>query len=237
MASSSTDISDTITAENGGKARLAVFDIDGTTIDGQSPAIVTLNLFTDGVLGIGSALMAGIWGLRYKAGLTVETTEVRQRVFAAFREMPVEQANQILADIYEKRVAPRIREKALDRIRWHQERGDVVVFVSASFDYIAKLLAADIGVDRQLSTKMGVKDGRYTGKVEGLPVEGDEKPVRLAQYADAEFGEGRWELAYSYGDHETDIPMLEMAEHPVAVNPKRGLESVAKERGWDIVDW
>lgn len=228
------DAEDSRSAE---KVRLAVFDIDGTTIDGQSPAIVTLNLFADGLMNLGSALKAGIWGIKYKAGMTTETTEVRQRVFKTFTKMPADKANQILEGIYKKRVAPKLRAKAIEQIRWHQKRGDVVVFISASFDHIAQLLADDTGVGRQSSTKMEVKNGCYTGKVEGLPVEGDEKPVRLTQYADAEFGAGNWELDYSYADHETDIPILEMAEHPVAVNPKHGLEVAARERGWTIVEW
>lgn len=219
------------------KVRIAVFDIDGTTIDGQSPAIITLRLFTDGLMGLGTAIKAGIWGIKYKAGLTTNTTGVRQKVFKSFTEIPADEANQIMENIYKKRVSPRIREKALSQIRWHKNRGDIVIFISASFDCIAQLLADETQVYRQTSTKMEIKDGYYTGRVDGLPVEGNQKPLCLIQYANKEFGEGNWVLDYSYADHETDIPILEMSKHPVAVNPKRGLKTVAQKRGWDIVEW
>ena len=38
----------------------------------------------------------------------------------------------------------------------------------------------------------------------------------------------------AYGDTSADIPMLEMAHHPVAVYPDDTLKAVAQERGWEI---
>ena len=32
-----------------------------------------------------------------------------------------------------------------------------------------------------------------------------------------------------------DIPLLEQADHPVAVYPDRRLFSIARERGWEIL--
>jgi len=38
----------------------------------------------------------------------------------------------------------------------------------------------------------------------------------------------------AYGDTSADIPMLEMADHPVAVYPDEALKAVAQERSWEI---
>ena len=38
----------------------------------------------------------------------------------------------------------------------------------------------------------------------------------------------------AYGDTSADIPMLEMAKHPVAVYPDETLKSMALVRGWEI---
>ena len=40
---------------------------------------------------------------------------------------------------------------------------------------------------------------------------------------------------YAYGDTWMDIPLLEHAEHPVAVYPDKKLKVVALERGWEII--
>jgi phosphoserine phosphatase len=39
----------------------------------------------------------------------------------------------------------------------------------------------------------------------------------------------------AYGDTWMDIPLLEHADHPVAVYPDAKLKSVALERGWEIM--
>lgn len=221
----------------GGKVRIVAFDIDGTVVEGQSPAIVARSLFMKGRLGLRRAAKAIVWGIRYELGFTIETTMVRELVFETLAGMPIDDANAILEDIYEHHIVGKVRENAAERIRWHQDRGDTVMFVSATFDHVAQLLGADMGVVVNSSTQMEVRDGCYTGKVEGLPNEGDEKPRRFRARADEEFGEGNWELSYSYADHMTDIPILEISEHPVAVNPKSGLRQVAQERGWQIVKW
>ena len=40
--------------------------------------------------------------------------------------------------------------------------------------------------------------------------------------------------SYAYSDSFTDLPMLELVGHPVAVNPDGELRAVATERGWPI---
>jgi phosphoserine phosphatase len=39
----------------------------------------------------------------------------------------------------------------------------------------------------------------------------------------------------AYGDTEQDVPLLEHADHPVAVYPDAKLKAVALERGWEII--
>ena len=39
----------------------------------------------------------------------------------------------------------------------------------------------------------------------------------------------------AYGDTWMDIPLLEHADHPVAVYPDEKLKALAKERGWEVI--
>lgn len=41
--------------------------------------------------------------------------------------------------------------------------------------------------------------------------------------------------SYAYRDSATDLPMLEIIGHPVAVNPDRALRRVALHRGWPML--
>jgi phosphoserine phosphatase len=40
---------------------------------------------------------------------------------------------------------------------------------------------------------------------------------------------------FAYGDTVLDIPLLEHADHPVAVYPDEKLRAMATERGWEII--
>jgi phosphoserine phosphatase len=40
---------------------------------------------------------------------------------------------------------------------------------------------------------------------------------------------------FAYGDTDQDIPLLEHADHPVAVYPNSKLKVVALEREWEII--
>ena len=123
-------------------------------------------------------------------------------------------------------------------MRRHIEEGCVVMVVSATFDAIVNRAMESHPFQFQVSTRMKVDaQGNYTCDVDGAPVEGVEKVRMVEHFADEKFGVGNWVLAYAYGDHHSDIPLLEAARVPCAVTPDNPLEREAKRRGWSVLDW
>ena len=45
------------------------------------------------------------------------------------------------------------------------------------------------------------------------------------------------EQSVAYADSASDLPMLEAAGHPVAVNPETKLAAIARKRGWHVEQW
>jgi hypothetical protein len=43
--------------------------------------------------------------------------------------------------------------------------------------------------------------------------------------------------SYAYSDSYTDVPMLEAVGHPVVVNPDRVLARLARDRGWEALQF
>jgi fatty acyl-CoA reductase len=41
----------------------------------------------------------------------------------------------------------------------------------------------------------------------------------------------------AYADSTSDLPMLEAAGYPVAVNPETKLAALARKRGWHVEHW
>jgi phosphoserine phosphatase len=78
-----------------------------------------------------------------------------------------------------------------------------------------------------------VKDGVYTGRADGPFTyrEGKAEAIRaLAATEGIDLAE-----SYAYSDSESDLPMLRVVGHPVAVNPDAALQRIAREEGWRIM--
>lgn len=220
------------------QVELAVFDFDGTSISGNSPVMLVRRLVHRRMLKVSVVARILLWAAAYKLRLPQSESWVRGLVFRAYAGMPKEAVDERLRAFYDETIACRFREQADAAMRMHREAGRVVVVVSATFEPIVERARERHPFDMQVSTRMGVDaQGNYTCRVEGEPVEGEEKPRAIARLADERFGKGNWTIAYAYGDHHSDRPMLSLAKHAVAVNPDRPLARTARQEGWEIVDW
>lgn len=220
------------------KITIAAFDFDGTCISGSS------SLKLVGVLGWAFRLSLyklfriGCWGLAYKLNWPKDAEGVRRRVFRAFRGKPALEVNDFLGSFYCEKIAPLYRADADAAMLAHLEAGHVVVLVSASFEPIVAAAMVDHPIEFALASRMRIDDeGCYTDQIDGLPTEGPEKIIVFEKFANKYFGEGNWELGWAYGDHFSDVSMLEAAVHPCAVTPDKKLWRYAEDHGWDILEW
>jgi len=220
------------------KVKIAVFDFDGTSIEGSSPSWLVNRLIFERRISPLTSLKIGFWGIAYKWHLPQNESWVRGQVFKAFVGQPKEQVDRYLTNFYDEYIEKRFRPKADEAMRKAAEEGCEVIVVSASFEPIVLRAKEMHPFDHQISTRMKVaEDGTYLREVDGRPIEGDEKIVALRHWCDGRFGEGNWEIEYAYGDHHSDEPLLLAAKHPFVVCPNRGMSKIAKRRHWPILDW
>ncbi len=217
--------------------QVAAFDLDGTVLDGESPLKLTMNLLRHRELPLHKGLAMGIWGIRYRLRLPQTESTPRELLFSALTEPTVEEVDKEILQIYNKKMKKLIRPGAIREIARCKAEGMKVILASASFKPITTEIVRELGFDGQVSTVMEEKDGHYTGRVLGVPVQGAEKQRLLFQFCEDHFGHGGWDLVRAYSDHFSDIPMLEMAREAIVVDPDGFLERTAKSRGWKIVDW
>jgi len=86
-----------------------------------------------------------------------------------------------------------------------------------------------------LLTLYGVVDGVYTGRLLSEFCYGPGKVGRVRRLAEEKGYDLR--LCYAYSDSRSDLPLLEMVGHPVAVNPDATLRRIARERNWPVVSF
>jgi HAD superfamily phosphoserine phosphatase-like hydrolase len=94
----------------------------------------------------------------------------------------------------------------MDRIRWHQSRGDEVVVVSAALDVYLRPWCDTQGV-QCVCTTLEVRNDFLTGRYRNGDCTGAEKARRIVRL----FSPERYRTIYAYGDTAEDWEMLELA--------------------------
>jgi HAD superfamily hydrolase (TIGR01490 family) len=162
---------------------------------------------------------AGTDALRARIGKTLEGVRVRdlQRL-----------APEVLAGVL-PRLYPRVLEIAYE----HQDAGRPIFICTAASQEIAELMAMVLTFDGAVGSVAEVVDGHYTGRAGGPFTYREGKAEAIRELA----GRERIDLAasWAYSDSESDLPMLRLVGHPVAVNPDTELGRVARAEGWEVL--
>lgn len=122
----------------------------------------------------------------------------------------------------------------LHAARRHAAAGDLVVLLSGSFPACIDPIARAVGAGAVVCSRPEVRFGRHTGRI-AEPMIGAAK-VRAARELAAERG-ADLSLAFAYGDHASDLPLLQLVGHPVVVGEDRVLSRHARLRGWRRLPW
>lgn len=137
-----------------------------------------------------------------------------------------EKVAQAAAWITEHNLWPKRRADVIERLSKHRESGAKVYIVSSVMEPFIEPFARRIGVD-YLGTPTEIVAGKF--RIVGRLVADEGKTERILNH----LGVKRVDVAY--GDTVLDIPMLERAEHPVAVYPDPKLKQHALAKGWEII--
>jgi HAD superfamily hydrolase (TIGR01490 family) len=184
---------------------LALFDFDGT-ITFSDTFTPFLYFASDRAHILRQSLLLAPKILSYKLGLLPATRMRALAARAAFRGR-AEADVQALGATYAERLLPGvIRPHALERIRWHQQRGDRVVVVSASLSVYVRAWAQPLELD-VIATELSAADGVITGGYADGDCTGFEKARRVeARYPLADYAK-----VYAYGDTSEDEALLALA--------------------------
>ncbi len=98
----------------------------------------------------------------------------------------------------------RLRADVLASMRSHQEAGETVLLVSASYELYLRPLAGLLGADDVLAVRLEVDDGQLTGRLDGPNCRGPEKVRRLHEWLDLHAGGRRAVHVTAYGDSAGD---------------------------------
>lgn len=213
---------------------LAIFDLDNTLLRGDSDYAWGQFLIEQGALDRAEATQAhDRFYTQHLAG-TLDIDEFLRFQLAPLAAHGRRQLERWRRQFVRRKIRPMITTAARALVDSHLDQGHIALIITATNRFITEPIAAEFGVAQLIATDPEEQDGRYTGLVRGIPCYREGKVARLRQWL-AESGQP---LAGStfYSDSHNDLPLLELVDHPVAVNPDATLADHARRRGWPILE-
>ncbi len=153
--------------------------------------------------------------------------------YRRYEGAPAERVRADAWELFSDLLLTRAFPGAIQRIRAHRALGHHTLLITGALDFVVAPLAPLF--DEIVCARLGERDGLFTGEMVETPPTGEARATLMERWAAAR----GLDLARTaaYADSTSDLPMLEAAGLPVAVNPEPKLAAIARRRGWPVERW
>ena len=212
---------------------LAIFDLDNTLIADDSDFLWGQFLVDRGIVDKDYYEETNAKFYEdYKQG-TLDIVEFLGFSLAPLAAHDREQLFRWREEFIETIIKPITLDAAHELVEKHRAAGDTLLVITATNRFVTEPIVQLYGIDNLLATSPEVKDGQYTGKFIDTPCFQEGK-VKLLQDWLLNSTET---LAGScfYSDSHNDLPLLNLVDKPIAVDPDDKLRAAAQRAGWPII--
>ena len=212
---------------------LALFDLDNTLLAGDSDYLWGQYLVEQGLVdGEHYERENQRFYDLYKAG------KLNIYEFAEFAYKPLAKNELVMLQslhqtFMEQKIRPIMTQASIDLVEKHRQQGDTLLIITATNSFVTGPIARAYGVDNLLATEPESVDGRFTGKISGIPCFQEGKVKRLEIWLHEH--DKNLDNSSFYSDSHNDLPLLKIVSRPVAVDPDDELKAYAKQRHWPII--
>jgi len=216
---------------------LALFDLDGTLLAGDTDVLWCEFLIDAGILERETFAAANrSVADRYGRG------EIAPAEFAAFYAATLAgRSAAAWAPIRDRfvaaAIAPRLGAASFALVGRHRDAGDRLILTTATNRFLAEPIAARLGIADLIATDLEVgAAGEFTGRLSGTVNMGEGKVIRLAAWRVAQgLDDSSLAAATCYSDSINDLPLLGAVGHAVVVDPDPRLRAEAVRRSWPVI--
>jgi HAD superfamily hydrolase (TIGR01490 family) len=213
---------------------LALFDLDNTLIGGDSDHSWGAFLVAHGLVdGDRYQALNDQFYQDYLAG-TLDILAYLELALTPLSEHSSERLAELREQFMAEMIEPLLLPKARALIDQHRRAGDRLLVITATNRFVSEPICRRLGIDELLATEPEQIDGRYTGRVSGVPTFQHGKVTRFNDWR-TEHGIDSAESTIFYSDSINDLPLLELVDRAVAVDPDEKLRAAAEQRGWPII--
>ena len=212
---------------------LAIFDLDNTLIADDSDHQWGEFLIANKLVDVDAFKIANDQFFEdYKAGC-LDIVKYQEFAHAPLTKYSQDELAALHQQFMAEVIEPLILPKAEALIEHHRQQGHTLLIITATNLFVTGPIAKRLGIDNILATEGEIKEGRYTGKMQGVPCFQAGKISRLDDWLSERDEETAG--AYFYSDSHNDLPLLEQVDKPIVVDPDDTLRATAEDRHWEII--
>jgi putative phosphoserine phosphatase/1-acylglycerol-3-phosphate O-acyltransferase len=213
---------------------LVLVDLDDTLLTTSSASLIMKKLIKERILSCRQ--LAGIILFVFLYQLNIIKIQTLFSSLASFlKGLSAKAVAAFHQDWFHEIAASHFRQSLVRELKIHQEKGAKIVLLSAACEQTCAPIASALGIYDIICSQLELKDGIFTGRLDGLYCYGDEKVRRARQFI--EHNGLSLVGSYYYGDsHDADIAMMHRVETPICVDPDRKLRQQARKNGWQVID-
>jgi HAD superfamily phosphoserine phosphatase-like hydrolase len=216
--------------------QLAVFDLENTMI--ASNVVESWAWLATRHLPTAERVKFTVSALREAPALLAldrrDRGDFLRHFYRRYQDAPVQRLGADANDLFAEQLLLKCFPGAIRRVREHRAKGHRTMLITGALDFIVEPLKPLF--DEVVCASLSTVDGRrYAGELKDGPPTGEARAVLMLDYCAAEgldIGQ-----CVAYADSSSDLPMLEVAGIPVAVNAEPKLAAIARKRGWHTEHW
>lgn len=216
------------------RCRVALFDMDRTLVRTDTASLYVRYQRRIGEASRLDVARVAFWMLQYTFGI-LDAEGVAEAVARGYAGRSESAMLERCRAWFRSDVLPHVTAAARRAVTEHRQAGRRTAIVTGTTRYAAEPLAAELGIDHVVCSRLEVSSDAFTGRVLKPMCFGAGK-IALAEALGRTAGFTLDEAAF-YSDSITDRPLLERVRAPVVVNPDARLRRLAVRLGWPIERW
>ena len=210
----------------------AIFDFDGTLIDGYSAAALYEHRFRNMEIGP-LEMVRTVKSMMGPTMTELQFTELVEGGLGGWAGRTEAEVLELGERLFAQGVAADLFHEAWRLVKAHQRAGHTVVIATSATRLQVAPLARELEVEHVLCTELATVDGLITGKVAGRALWGDGKIAAVRDFLAGHDIDVSASHGYANGDE--DVPLLDAVGYPHPVNPQPELAESAVAKGWPVL--
>ncbi len=137
-------------------------------------------------------------------------------------------------ELFEEVLKPAIFDGTFELIRASKKIGQRQIVLTGALDFTVEKMMKYLEIDDFAANRLEFVNGYATGRILPPVMASATKAKWMREYAERE--DINLSDSYAYSDSISDLPMLSIVGHPVAVNPDFRLKQTAIQHDWAVID-